>query len=204
MISREELQRVKEYTTENKWKSVWQNIWFDECVSRDEDDNQRFLDLLEAAEYYAREDALKEVEDRLMPEGMAWPRFEDGSQLHFGDFVQFEDDSFMVDDVAFGVDKTVTMRAWAADLGGIWRDELWLSVKRPKPCDSWEKLEEDANKSACTYWDCPGDLFEVSCENCPSLIEGKSPRDFYGTVSCLKAHKLDIVARAKRLAEGGE
>lgn len=200
MISREELQEVKDRVESRKYLHVFMNIWGGGCIYTSKDDNQRILDLLEAAERYAREDALKEVDDRLMPEGMAWPRFEDGERLHLGDFVQFEDRRFKADSVTFGIDKTVMIKDWVADRGGVWRNESWLRVNRLKPSDTWENLEVDAGKLSCDYWNCPNG----SCEACRTLIEGKKPRDFYCVSNCTKAQKHDIVARAKRLAESGE
>lgn len=111
---------------------------------------------------------------------MTWPRFEDGARLHLGDFVQFGDRPFEADSVTFGVDKTVMIKDWVADRSGVWRNGSWLSVKRlkpcdawEKPCDAWEKLEEDAKKTLSRYWGCKPD----SCEDCLALIENKKPND---------------------------
>lgn len=67
MISREELQQVKDYVDERRHTPVDGTIWRGGFKGSHPEDNQRILDLLEAAEHYAREDTLKEVEDRLMP-----------------------------------------------------------------------------------------------------------------------------------------
>ncbi len=62
--------------------------------------------------------------------------------------------------------------------------------------DSWEKLREDARKSHVDYWGCKGD----TCEECPALIDGLSPSDRYDTTHCVAAGRLDILARAEKLA----
>lgn len=187
MISREELQRVKECAMRNKWKSVWRNIWLDECCSGDEDDNQRFLDLLEAAEHYAREDALKEG---------------DCAELREGDHVRVIRDYPNCSFLKKGQEAIVlNTRNWVSVRDPD--DRYWVIdasfVERIEP-DSWEKLEEDGIKPSYEYWDCPN----TTCEDCCSRIEGKEPREFYGVDNCFEAQKHDLVARAKRLAEGGE
>lgn len=67
---------------------------------------------------------------------------------------------------------------------------LW-SHKKPEPADSWEKLEEDAKKRSCSYFDIDQDA--ASCDDCPH----GSRRT--GTACWLNA-RLDMIARAKKLA----
>lgn len=62
--------------------------------------------------------------------------------------------------------------------------------------DSWEKLRDDAVKSYEGYWGCDG----VLCEDCPAEVGGKKPCDHYGTVMCDHAARIDVLARAERLA----
>lgn len=67
----------------------------------------------------------------------------------------------------------------------------YLSRKKPEPADSWERLEEDARKTACNY--APAPLNEdglVTCEGCP----------FQNSESCGNEMTLDILKRAKKLA----
>lgn len=69
--------------------------------------------------------------------------------------------------------------------------------------DSWEKLERDARKEyASEYWGCG----EASCWECPSKIDGETPKVHYKSPSCILAARSDIVRRAKALAgvEGGD
>lgn len=56
--------------------------------------------------------------------------------------------------------------------------------------DSWEKLEEDASKAACAYFGHPG-----LCADCPSSALSSA---------CNVSKALDIVRRAKAIAERGE
>lgn len=66
-----------------------------------------------------------------------------------------------------------------------------LTHKKPEPADSWEKLEEDAKKRSCSYFDIDQDT--ASCDDCP---HGSSRT---GTACWLNA-RLDMIARAKKLA----
>ena len=59
------------------------------------------------------------------------------------------------------------------------------------PPDSWEKLEEDARKTACDYAPAPHDEDGfVTCDWCP----------FEKSESCSNEMMIDLVERAKKLA----
>lgn len=61
--------------------------------------------------------------------------------------------------------------------------------------DSWEKLEEDAKKTACDYADAPLDESGVAtCDGCR----------FHKRKYCYQEMALDVLTRAKRLAGIGE
>lgn len=64
-----------------------------------------------------------------------------------------------------------------------------LTHTKPEPPDTWERIEEDAEKSICEYFDRIG----KGCDGCPGG----------GSTKCAKAWKRDIVRRCKRLAERG-
>lgn len=57
MISRDELERVKDYIKDNRTSDTYVCVWGGEAYHSAYEDTQRLLDLLEAAERYAREDA---------------------------------------------------------------------------------------------------------------------------------------------------
>ena len=74
----------------------------------------------------------------------------------------------------------------------------WKDGKTYRPCyqpdqlthqrpDSWERVEEDADKATCEYFDHPAG----ACLTCPA-------RD---TIPCLKAKSRDLVRRCRALAE---
>lgn len=70
--------------------------------------------------------------ERALPEGIEWPRFEDGELVKIGDEVEFEGEAAKVLDVAFsavrfslGVGTTATSARVYSDLGEL--------VKRPTP-----------------------------------------------------------------------
>ena len=71
-----------------------------------------------------------------------------------------------------------------------------LTHERP---DSWDRLEEDADKYPCEYFRIDND---TSCGQCPAYLKKSPNRD--GAVGCRFEQKRDIVRRAKALAERGQ
>lgn len=76
---------------------------------------------------------------------------------------------------------------------------IMLTHKQPEPPDSWEKLEEDAFKTACDYANAPLDEDGLTtCKGCR----------FQGIRSCYGDMTYDVLKRAKKLAgieeQGGE
>lgn len=197
---------------------------------------------------------MKAVADRIdadgaIPEGIEWPRFEDGELVKIGDEVEFEGETMHVFSVAFtfngwvlwcaresfdgrlcgsygervkrptpkvldadGVPIEVGDTVWCDDGDEPLRvtlihtsgyrsvslegkggehyslDPERLTHKRP---DSWEKLEEDARKTACDYAPAPRDEDGLTtCYGCP----------FQKSESCSNEMTLDMVERAKKLA----
>ena len=68
-----------------------------------------------------------------------------------------------------------------------------LTHERP---DSWERLEEDANKGSCDYFGCDAN----GCHGCPAYGWNTAR----GGSGCGNAKMRDIVRRAKKLAERGQ
>lgn len=66
-----------------------------------------------------------------------------------------------------------------------------LTHKKPEPPDSWEKLEEDAKRQSCWYFGM--DRTAASCDDCPHGWEQTGR-------ACWRNARLDILARAKKLA----
>ena len=67
-----------------------------------------------------------------------------------------------------------------------------LTHKQP---DSLERIEEDARWSAFYYWGC----CDFRCEECPALIDGKTPEDHYHVDSCEYAMTLDLLRRQREV-----
>lgn len=66
-----------------------------------------------------------------------------------------------------------------------------LTHRAPEPADSWEKLEEDARKTACDYAPAPRNEDGITtCDGCP----------FLKSESCSNEMTIDLVERAKKLA----
>lgn len=67
-----------------------------------------------------------------------------------------------------------------------------LSHRAPEPADSWEKLEEDAEKTACRYFSGLEEKDIISCMDCP---QGRRTTDR----RCRYSMIMDIGRRTKRL-----
>lgn len=67
-----------------------------------------------------------------------------------------------------------------------------LSHRAPEPADSWEKLEEDAEMTACRYFSGLEEKDIISCMDCP---QGRRTTDR----RCRYSMIMDIVRRTKRL-----
>ena len=70
-----------------------------------------------------------------------------------------------------------------------------LTHERPE-IDSWERLEEDAGKGSCDYFGCDAD----GCHGCPAYGWNAAR----GGSGCGNAKTIDLLRRARALAERGE
>lgn len=61
--------------------------------------------------------------------------------------------------------------------------------------DSQEKLDIDARTPADEYWHCE----DVYCDDCPSKIDGKTPKEIYNTDGCYVAKCVEILSRQRKL-----
>ena len=190
---------------------------------------------------------MAELDKRLMPPGMEWPRFEDGERIEFGSAVdglgepcekfiftrsmgyvcQLQDadgnmanvfcgnllerpepdvlgadklpirkgetvyrvDGTPCDFVVDRIDNKIfddSARVWR--VGGGW---VLPSDLTHTPPETQERIEEDKQKWQFDYWKC-GD---VDCADCPSKIDGKTPRERYGVALCSVAQGLDLARR---------
>lgn len=192
--------------------------------------------------------------ERALPEGVEWPRFEDGELVKVGDEVEYKGETMRVylatldadgwalwcsregidgrlsgsfgervkrpapkvfdaDGVPIEVGDVVyfvadnddgALTVECIDVSGekpvvdlVYSDErgTWhlvepekLTHERP---DSWERLEEDASKTACNYAPAPRDEDGLTtCDGCR----------FQKSESCGNEMMLDILKRAKKLA----
>lgn len=132
-----------------------------------------------------------DIERRLMPEGMAWPRFEDSEPVRIGDRVQLcNGGSEELCQVHMG-ERGYSLYTETSD-----EDYHYgVPVRRPEPEDTQERIDADALKSFSKYWRCEG----CACAPCPSKIEGRTPSSHYETVSCDKARIFDLLRRQREL-----
>lgn len=193
--------------------------------------------------------------ERALPEGVEWPRFEDGELVKMGDEVEYKGETMRVYLATFdaagwalwcsregidsrfsgsygervkrpthkvldadGVPIEVGDTVWATYNGckhivmavcsdgslhpeiltndgcmveyeeGLWDFAKKVTHEQP---DSWEKLEEDARKTACDYAPAPRDEDGLTtCDGCR----------FQKSESCSNEMTIDLVERAKKLA----
>lgn len=75
---------------------------------------------------------------------------------------------------------------------GGWCPASWLTHEEP---DTQERIDADAMKLRFEYWGCG----LANCEYCSVKIDGKKPKDWYGTDDCGQAKALDLLRRQREL-----
>lgn len=127
---------------------------------------------------------------------MRLPLDADGEPIHIGDVLYSRGNECRV--------VSITVKADEACVGAHTDDGVFLPSVNPKylsrenleplepePDDSWEKLEEDAMQHSCSYFGIG--LDNASCKDCPHG-QKRTGR------TCLQNARLDMIARAKKLA----
>ena len=133
--------------------------------------------------------------ERQLPEGVEWPRFEDGELVEIGD--AYEKASGTT-----GVVTSMHLRqyggvpTWVIGKGGKVCVRPGERVKRPE-ADTQEKIDADVMRADYKYWDCTG--FE--CSDCPEEVDGKNLRERYGSETCYQAKCFDLLRRQRELCE---
>lgn len=136
---------------------------------------------------------------------MKLPVDADGIAIRPGDKIYFNGDpeGFALKCIAVGWPPCpVEFVDWEETGTTAWEEGSAFTHRQPKPepADSWEKLEEDAMQHSCSYFGIG--LDNASCKDCPHG-QKRTGR------TCLQNARLDMIARAKKLAgteelEGGE
>jgi len=143
--------------------------------------------------YHDAEEIADEIEDELAQ--LAWakdvptPVDADGNVVPLTTKVMYGDDGRELEIIFFKFNTDNRATRWLAFCKNKDGDRGYAAVssvhlRRP---DSWERLEEDAAKGICDYFD------HSSCLKCPGFN--------HASHSCDKARAQDIVRRAKALAE---
>lgn len=154
---------------------------------------QRLLDILEYAEH--------KNDDRLMPSGMTWPKFEDGEPVLVGDeFETMVSGIKKVDAIKFE-DGYIFSLEFNNGCGAA-KFYKNARVKRPEHRETLQDVIDDYDKSTTEYWKCS----TIPCSKCPSEINGKTPQGYYGTTGCDVAKLHDIKRRLEAIQKrmGGE
>ena len=132
---------------------------------------------------------LDEVEKRLMPGGMEWPRFSDGEPVRIGDRVQLcNGHSEELCQVHMG-ESGYSLYTEASD-----EEHLYgTTVNRPEPADTQERIDADAGKTPCEYFGWSG----IMCDEnggCPA-------REMVGSCELVKIK--DLLRRQRELYAKG-
>ncbi|WP_289636682.1 hypothetical protein [uncultured Adlercreutzia sp.] len=102
---------------------------------------------------------------------------------------------------AVGTQLCEGMDGWDGSPWVMFDNGSWMHARdlTHTPPDTQERIDEDARKSMIEYWRCSC----IECDNCPSVIDGKKPNEFYGTGSsfagCSAAMMLDLLRRQREL-----
>lgn len=148
---------------------------------------------------YALEDALNQSKSTGLPEGVEWPRFEDGELVRFGDEFEYCGVKPRVTDVEFRDGKTTVWGGVDTDYPTVHVENEPLKRPADKP-DSQEAIDADAAKDPCEYFNgrTPG-----KCADC-KLHADDAGFDFDGRFAeCRTAMARDLLARQRKLM-GGE
>ena len=192
MIEREDLDKIIK-TIEETEQDSFEGVYFFSEI--------KLFDFVKSIQHYAREDALKEIDDRLMPEGAEWPKFEDGEPVLVGDeFETMVSGTKIVDAIKFEDGDIFSLEFNnGCDTAEFYKN---ARVKRPEHRETLQDVIDDFFKKTTQYWKCP----TIPCSKCPSEINGKTPNDYYGTTWCDLAKVHDIKRRLEAIQErmGGE
>lgn len=113
----------------------------------------------------------------------------DGVEIKVGDTVWHEDGTMLRVDGFGGIEDGETIVNVHIIRGATqWREVRNLSLTHEQP-DSWERLEEDTEKSTCEYFG----FRDKECSECPGFKGGVK--------GCSVIKMRDLVRRAKALAE---
>lgn len=115
----------------------------------------------------------------------------DGEPIRIGDEVNIDGDAMTV--LGYRLHNDMLLLVAKDKKSGLFFTPEPSIVRhfKPEPADSWEKLEEDARKTACDYAPAPRDEDGLTtCDGCP----------FQKSESCSNEMTLDVVERAKKLA----
>lgn len=77
----------------------------------------------------------------------------------------------------------------------------WLAHTPP---DYQQRIDEDKRKTHAAYWGCDTN---ITCNDCPAVIDGMKPYEYYGVLNCMVAQGMDIARRKHALdakTMGGE
>lgn len=136
MIEREDLDKIIK-TIEETDQDSFEGVYFFSEI--------KLFDFVKSIQYYAREDALKEIDDRLMPEGAEWPKFEDGEPVLVGDeFETMVSGTKIVDAIKFEDGFIFSLEFNnGCDTAKFYKNER---VKRPKHMETLQDVIDDLYK----------------------------------------------------------
>lgn len=140
---------------------------------------------------------IESLESRLMPEGMMWPRFEDGEPVKVGDEFERHGETVRIVAIHYAASSCYLNEAG----GRQYYYDAPLKCSEPKH-ETMQDVIDDCGKTYYEYWKCR----HATCSECPSPIEGKKPFKYYNVDYCREAQTRDIKRRLEAIQErmGGE
>lgn len=121
----------------------------------------------------------------------------DGNPVSNGDTVYVIESGIERTVKDFGTRRCDGMDGWDGSPWVMFDNGSWMHARdlTHTPPDTQQKIDDDALKTFQEYWKCVANV----CEECPSMIGGKKPTDYYECAGCLEAQKLDLLRRQREL-----
>lgn len=145
-------------------------------------------DLQEQGLAFIEPGTLRTVVDRIESEWMELPRDMNGEVIHVGDrLVDAGKEGHLKSDYIWTVVGTAARSVFMKKDDDYSITHLASDLLKIYVPDTWERIEADAKKAPCDYYECE----DTPCSECVRRAEAGS---------CSNAQRIDLVRRCKRLA----
>lgn len=118
----------------------------------------------------------------------------DGKPIKVGETVWYDGKEYVVDRVYVVRDGDCSVDLEFGDLRSM--TNVWPQLIDHNPPDTQERIDEDKRKTHAAYWGCDTN---ITCSDCPAVIDGMKPYEYYGVLNCRVAQGMDIARRKHEL-----